>query len=796
MALGVNDETGNRIALWDLSKAREIDGPIMKHLGLIEFLTCLPDGNTVVSRDKRSNGFHFWNLTTRRQIKTVLPIVPGKKHYRADDSALSRDGKRSAWFIKTYEGDSEDKGPGKVDGKLIQVIEDGKKALFQFSERFDGNVLVALSPDGKQLVWAPDGGLPKIVDLETKKTISPFPSQKELWDPNEWESVDSFAFSPDGKALVCALNQRNGEILLKLWHQEKQRSVTLSSLSLSPSNVDWNRIIAFSNDGQTLAVSDARRVRLYDVAAGKERVLVQGHRAPIRHLHMSADGRSLISNDGEIACRWPRDAVARPGFRLSPEIRRLADVLKVLEEGQYRGESGADSSFHPRVHEEMYSLDLTRVLNQKGDVLDFSRSPPRKICRLNEERDDPYGSVTFSLDNQRVVLFHYGHQKKRSHAYEVFDSSTGKQIGRWPLEEGGESTFSPDGRYFAWGNMERGKIFFGDLRSGKLVKHFVKVQPRKRYPLIHATGFNHVAVSPDNLQMAAVANSTLSTKDEEPTAVYVWNVVSGKETTRIVLKMTKKTMSQLTCLAFLRDGRTLAAGYIKDNDVHLIEAASGQQRAVLHGHQGGVRSLVLSPDGRYLLSGSDDTTILVWDLDQLHPALSPSGKASPSEKGLKQLWDDLAGADAPVAFQAMQTLRRCPEQAVMLLKERVQPIPAVPAERIQRLLRELDSEEFEVRSRATRELEQLGELAAPAVKKALEKPPSLESRLRLQRLQEHVNTLSLSVDRLRLVRAMEVLEAIGNAAAREHLEKLARGASEARVTREAQESLRRLAPSH
>jgi hypothetical protein len=112
------------------------------------------------------------------------------------------------------------------------------------------------------------------------------------------------------------------------------------------------------------------------------------------------------------------------------------------------------------------------------------------------------------------------------------------------------------------------------------------------------------------------------------------------------------------------------------------------------------------------------------------------------------------------------------------------------------LLRELDSEEFEVRSRATRELEQLGELAAPAVKKALEKPPSLESRLRLQRLQEHVNTLSLSVDRLRLVRAMEVLEAIGNAAAREHLEKLARGASEARVTREAQESLRRLAPSH
>jgi hypothetical protein len=111
------------------------------------------------------------------------------------------------------------------------------------------------------------------------------------------------------------------------------------------------------------------------------------------------------------------------------------------------------------------------------------------------------------------------------------------------------------------------------------------------------------------------------------------------------------------------------------------------------------------------------------------------------------------------------------------------------------LIRDLDSEAFEVRSRATKELEQIPEAAEPALIKALEKTPSLEVRLRLKRLLEHGNALSLPVDRLRLVRAVEVLEAIGNAESREHLKRLSQGAAVSRLTYEAKESLRRLTSS-
>jgi hypothetical protein len=69
----------------------------------------------------------------------------------------------------------------------------------------------------------------------------------------------------------------------------------------------------------------------------------------------------------------------------------------------------------------------------------------------------------------------------------------------------------------------------------------------------------------------------------------------------------------------------------------------------------------------------------------------------------------------------------------------------------------------------------------------------LEVRRRIELLLEKHDRATLAPERVREVRALEILEQVGTPEARELLEKLTKGASEARLTREAKASVERLA---
>jgi WD40 repeat protein len=59
---------------------------------------------------------------------------------------------------------------------------------------------------------------------------------------------------------------------------------------------DWVCAVAFSSDGNTLATGSAdETVKLWDVATGKERVTLRGHRSGISAVAFSPDDRTLAS---------------------------------------------------------------------------------------------------------------------------------------------------------------------------------------------------------------------------------------------------------------------------------------------------------------------------------------------------------------------------------------------------------------------------------------------------------------------------------------------------------------------
>src|SRR5262249_1143435 len=104
----------------------------------------------------------------------------------------------------------------------------------------------------------------------------------------------------------------------------------------------------------------------------------------------------------------------------------------------------------------------------------------------------------------------------------------------------------------------------------------------------------------------------------------------------------------------------------------------------------------------------------------------------------------------------------------------------------------LDSDRFETREGARKDLEELGELAAPALREALKENPELEARRRIEGLLEKLRGPVTRPELLQALRAGGVVEDSGTAEAGRMLESLRRGAPEARLTQEAKDALERL----
>jgi WD40 repeat protein len=241
-------------------------------------------------------------------------------------------------------------------------------------------------------------------------------------------------------------------------------------------------------------------------------------------------------------------------------------------------------------------------------------------------------------------------------------------------------------------------------------------------------------------------------------------------------------------LAFSPSGRTVAVSAVADGrGVSLFETATGMERARYDDDDGGPHAVAFAPDGRRLAICGDKGVIQVRDVTGLHG--QQLGKLSAEE--LTTLCDAL-GDESKAAYSAVWRLSGSPEQAVSALKERLRPAAAVDAEKVARWIKDLDDDAFAVRQRAGRELEQLGDQVEGALREAAKETTSLEVRLRAQALLAKLDGSGASPDRLRQLRGLEILEQVATPEACELLRVLKKGASTARLTRDAEEILKRL----
>jgi hypothetical protein len=339
---------------------------------------------------------------------------------------------------------------------------------------------------------------------------------------------------------------------------------------------------------------------------------------------------------------------------------------------------------------------------------------------------------------------------------------TGRELCQ--LEQVGKAVYevalSPDGKSAA-AVARTGTIRLWDSTTGQVR---FELEKHDEAESSNAPGYN-LSFSPDGQLLATCGRDGV---------VRLWSVTTG----RLVRQGTEA--SHVPALAFSADGRLLAGGGQYESP-RVWEVASLQER--FRWNESSLGLIFAGP--RLLVSVQVGADLLTRDLAALGAA-DNAGK----QLDAPTLWDLLAGEATPAdrAIRAMVALR---ERAVPLLGEKLQAVSVLDGKFLERLIAELDAEDFDVRDRASAELARRGEQAEPALLAARKTPRSAEHRRRLEELLAR-RAEAFPPERLRVLRAIEALEEIATPEARRILERLAKGEPTAEETRQARASLARL----
>jgi RNA polymerase sigma factor (sigma-70 family) len=736
LASAIDDRT---VILWDAHTRKEVRR-LKGHQGVVARVAFSPGGRMLASAGA-DESVRLWDVSTGQEQRR-LPL-PGATANSISSLAFAPDGKTLGCGCL---------GNNKVSAHVVLwQVETGKEL-----RKLDGYRTHAFLADGRLLTVSAEHL--RLWDHPTSQKWLDIPARGMKQDPvillsKGWSMEPVVVVSPDGKTIAALTREDSDDVwaaqVVRVW------DVKTAKLRFAASQTQYGiRALAFSKDGKTLAIAPTHGViRLWDARTGEPRdgepgstnAAPTGHHGSVRRVAFLPDGQRVLSGGDDYTCRlWDLTSGA--------ELRRFAHNDMVIDfalspDGRTLVVGCGSTANTPL--ESLFIWDLT-----SGRL--------RKRVRIETDKPAPFfrysavHAVAFAPDGKTFAIAGFDEKVR------IWNASTLEELKQFPVGQNiFHLAFTPGGKGLA-GSGGNGMVVIWDPATGR---------EQRRYP--HADkGMVSFALSPDG-RLLATANGK---------EMRLWELVTGRERLRLPAKM--------AFVAFSANSRWIAS-YGHAGRVKVWDAATGREALELAGHTGWVDGAAFSPLGTRLATGSWDSTVLVWELAS---RLRCQQVNLPAE-GRDKLWKDLGDADPARAQRVMSLLTEAASGGVAFLAERLKPARPDPglAKRFAKRIEELDSDDFEVRQRASKVLQEMGEAADPFLRAALKGGLSLETRRRVETLLAALEKGPPSAGRLRELRAVEMLERIDNPDARQVLDSLATGYAAAGLTQEAKAALRRLA---
>jgi RNA polymerase sigma factor (sigma-70 family) len=774
------------VHVWDVAAGKELWSCPWK--GPNSGLAFSADSATLMAQGWE--GIHQWDAATG-MARNRFPVPGQSGRTRVNNGThaftFSPDGNILAGMVDDSEdsvetmraleksGNSEDKL--RKSGSLIRVVKlwdvNSGKLLHQIKGKLSDFPCLAFSPNGKYLALPRSKGSIHLWDVSAGKEVGQFQG------PAGTDYPCALAFSADGQLLASKSTDR----IIRLWDVKTFKQLRPLEGPADPplpggdggrQHSGMAQVLVFSPDGKVLfSGSNKYLVRRWDVTTGHELQAGAGHTECLEDVIFSPDGKTLTTKAGDGIRQWD-GTTGKETRRI--ELPKGAGLATFAPDGR----------------------TLAFVSKHAIRLWDLNTHQEKRQWKLpgpeHKEYDSSWLYQMCLSDNGKVLA-----AKNYEHLLRLWDTASGKEIQALPLETSEldpkinayvhESCFalSPEGTTLV--RIEQiGPGFLpahGDwpVEEAKALARISKTAVLRFYDVASGKKVRQVkAAFAISACVFAPDGRTLVTLNDNHT-LSIWETVTGQERCQLRGGST---------LAFSPDGRTVAVG--SGPVLKLYSVLTGKVVCEFQGHLSNITTVKFAADGKTVATGSSDTTVLVWDvagpIAQVRPPL-----ADLTLQQVEALWGDLAAKDASTAWRAMQTLAASPKQATAGLQKLLQPIPEVPAQRLAQWLADLGSDKFAVRQNAMKELEQLGELAEPALKEKLASAPgSLEISKRIEILLAKPRILA--PDALQRLRAVQTLEFLDIPEARRLLQALAQGAQGAQQTKDARAALERLGKHH
>jgi WD40 repeat protein len=618
----------------------------------------------------------------------------------------------------------------------------------------------AVSPDGELLAVRIAYDRIDLREIQTGRLVRRIAEQ--------WNDVGP-VFSLDGKHIVTG--RETGEI--SFWEVETGKLVRTLTMPAQ----ECPRSLAFSPDGKSLAVGGSdHALHLWDLTSGKESLTARHRLGGTPSARILGDGKTLLVHclydvnrksatiDSRLSF-WDleggflREAKLAPdkahAFELSSDARTVAYGTGPNFGFMFRPSPNKYLRSSIRLCDAASGKELIKVNEVPCQIHDFTFSPNDRFLLVNAFNAGPNEE-----DYEHIDTLQLWKRPSPDRLEKVSDLPVRNFLSRYCV--------SPDSRWVVV-TAEAGYRFY-DCETGRLLRSW------------RDTSGSAVAVSPSGRVLVARDAGDARTGR----VVLVWERATGKTVCKLDCKPGQTDWAPL---AVSPDGK-FVAGCLDREVIALWNAFTGKQVEKLAGHRGDVRSLFFSPDGRYLVSTSADTTILIWDWKANLPKGPENGHLSTER--LERLWQNLHAADAKEAYAAIAALVQSPGQALDLLQQKLRPADAEEQRKYLRWIADLDNDSFETREKATKELADAVERAEAALRKALGGPLSAEARRRVNHVLDRLPTAAPHSTTLATFRSLEVLEMINAPAARRFIDQLSQDNSDPFRQREAAETLKRV----